>query len=819
MDRTACVPCPAGRYMHNEYCTLCPAGKLQNQTGQHTCVDCPSKTQISAPNRTFCAEVPSGRFMNTATGAVQDCPAGKYKATAYTSAPCKDCGNGQYTRVSGSTTCQLCGINEYTASNDSSVCIACPSGKYTTPDYQRVSANAQLAASVNQSFSTLGSAKGNCSVNINCYGYLQSANASVFVLVSISESSSIAKTGGDWLLFQQVLQNGVQNRAGAYPGCYLCPGGTERQGTLECTQCKLGQYMDTHYQNCRPCALGQFTTSTGASSCQSCPAGKSINAANGTSACADCAAGKYASVSGTACKDCPAGQYAGQSGQMSCAVCNVNEFSAPSSSNCTECPSGNYTEGTGSSACKDCPLGKHIMLTGPGCVSCPAGKQRSALDAVDCALCAAGEGSPEGQACNNCTAGQYSKNQICTSCVAGEFTGSPGQSACQKCPAGKFQFTSPVQRIGCEDCPVGRYGTDLGASSETSCKQCGAGQTTTSMGASNASQCSSSCSSAVSPQVFDNASSTTVEVGKVYQLQNVTNNTSIRSTGVYLVETGECGHALDGRISQGSSLVTFGGTPKAYFTAIPQRVGGRRLAETRVTVNYATDCYYGPWQKNTPCLPCYNETQMANNETTYQNVSYFMFSRPAFGPNTSCAAHKTELWFCPNKNKHCPVPCSLSSWGQFHNCSLSCGSGKTFRTRDVLREPKYGGKKCDSTFDTKSCNTAPCPVDCKFEYDYTACSKTCGEGTRLQTLKIIEDPRYGGRACPDASAAAGDTVKCLGGMCVTTTPCFVTACPGSLHRDTHMVSAAAVCVLVAAVVAVGMLFRRPARYSPVPVDV
>jgi len=40
------------------------------------------------------------------------------------------------------------------------------------------------------------------------------------------------------------------------------------------------------------------------------------------------------------------------------------------------------------------------------------------------------------------------------------------------------------------------------------------------------------------------------------------------------------------------------------------------------------------------------------------------------------------------------IDCVVSPWTQWTPCSVSCGRGTMTRTRDVLVEPKYGGKQC-----------------------------------------------------------------------------------------------------------------------------
>ena len=52
-----------------------------------------------------------------------------------------------------------------------------------------------------------------------------------------------------------------------------------------------------------------------------------------------------------------------------------------------------------------------------------------------------------------------------------------------------------------------------------------------------------------------------------------------------------------------------------------------------------------------------------------------------------------------------------SSWGKWHKCSKTCGTGSQYRLRTCTRPPPgYGGKRCvGSDKETRICNTRHCP--------------------------------------------------------------------------------------------------------------
>ena len=52
----------------------------------------------------------------------------------------------------------------------------------------------------------------------------------------------------------------------------------------------------------------------------------------------------------------------------------------------------------------------------------------------------------------------------------------------------------------------------------------------------------------------------------------------------------------------------------------------------------------------------------------------------------------------------------MSAWSGWSICSKTCNSGSQTRTRQIVTNPKDGGKDCPKTKkETKDCNTNPCP--------------------------------------------------------------------------------------------------------------
>jgi hypothetical protein len=110
-----------------------------------------------------------------------------------------------------------------------------------------------------------------------------------------------------------------------------------------------------------------------------------------------------------------------------------------------------------------------------------------------------------------------------------------------------------------------------------------------------------------------------------------------------------------------------------------------------------------------------------------------------------------DLWESRSCNTHqCPVDCVVSSFSKFGACSKSCGSGSKTRTRSVVTKSKNGGIRCPPLRDDARCNEGACPVDCALTNwgEYGECSKTCGGGVQVKMRQIKRNVKHGGKRCP-----------------------------------------------------------------------
>ncbi|XP_074654579.1 SCO-spondin-like [Tubulanus polymorphus] len=118
---------------------------------------------------------------------------------------------------------------------------------------------------------------------------------------------------------------------------------------------------------------------------------------------------------------------------------------------------------------------------------------------------------------------------------------------------------------------------------------------------------------------------------------------------------------------------------------------------------------------------------------------------PYFGGN-ACPGNDTDTEECELVN--CPIDGVWNEWGSWDQCSVSCGNGTQARSRQC-NGPFYGGAQCpgDET-DQQSCNTHPCPVDGEWEQwkSWSQCSEQCAGGSQTR-LRVCHGKANGGDDC------------------------------------------------------------------------
>lgn len=99
--------------------------------------------------------------------------------------------------------------------------------------------------------------------------------------------------------------------------------------------------------------------------------------------------------------------------------------------------------------------------------------------------------------------------------------------------------------------------------------------------------------------------------------------------------------------------------------------------------------------------------------------------------------------------KKCEVDCQMSQWSGWSACSKDCGSGVRVQTRAIITMAKNGGASCDATQESESCNTGSCDRDCTLQdwTDWDFCSMACGGGRTTRRKHVLVPIRGQGR-CP-----------------------------------------------------------------------
>lgn len=113
----------------------------------------------------------------------------------------------------------------------------------------------------------------------------------------------------------------------------------------------------------------------------------------------------------------------------------------------------------------------------------------------------------------------------------------------------------------------------------------------------------------------------------------------------------------------------------------------------------------------------------------------------------------TRTKSCRGKNcTRAKVDCVVSKWSDWSRCSKSCGRGRRTRVREIVKNPRQGGKRCPPLKERLRCRMKRCPVlDCKVSEwsEWHACSKTCGRGRRQRSRTLVQGPTKGGLKCPN----------------------------------------------------------------------
>ena len=122
---------------------------------------------------------------------------------------------------------------------------------------------------------------------------------------------------------------------------------------------------------------------------------------------------------------------------------------------------------------------------------------------------------------------------------------------------------------------------------------------------------------------------------------------------------------------------------------------------------------------------------------------------------------------------------TYSTWGNWTACSKSCGTGTQTRTRTKTMISNYDGSTCGASTtetDSRSCNATDCCSSTTNQYgnwtNWSACSKSCGNGTQTRSRTYKKVSTINGQVCQDglteAQSQSCNTVDC----CSSTTTSY-----------------------------------------------
>lgn len=136
-------------------------------------------------------------------------------------------------------------------------------------------------------------------------------------------------------------------------------------------------------------------------------------------------------------------------------------------------------------------------------------------------------------------------------------------------------------------------------------------------------------------------------------------------------------------------------------------------------------------------------------------LGYQYQTRQCLGAGFGCVGEAIITTVC-NTNTSCPVDGNWTAWTDWSACPATCGTATIYRTRNCTGASN-GGVCYGSSVDTRLCDTnvscssfAEEPINGGYTdwSNWTTCSSTCGEGTQVRTRSCTNPaPENGGNYC------------------------------------------------------------------------
>ncbi|XP_051919426.1 spondin-1a isoform X1 [Hippocampus zosterae] len=115
-----------------------------------------------------------------------------------------------------------------------------------------------------------------------------------------------------------------------------------------------------------------------------------------------------------------------------------------------------------------------------------------------------------------------------------------------------------------------------------------------------------------------------------------------------------------------------------------------------------------------------------------------------------CGAEVLEVEKCMMPECH-TIPCMLTMWSEWSDCSVTCGKGLRTRQR-MLKSPVELGDCTEELDQVEKCMLPECPIECVMSdwSEWSECNKSCGKGHTIRTRTVKSEPQFGGDHCPES---------------------------------------------------------------------